>query len=82
MDIGSSDRGRRAQVALVAVEIVAPEGVDVETVAAQWAQEIRFRVLAPGVDTGAAVAVLLDGSLHTLADALRGAAETMIEHVR
>lgn len=80
MDIGSSDRGRRAQVALVAVEVVSDGAVDVETLAAQWAQEIRFRVLGAGADTGAAVAVLLDGSLHTLSDALRGAAETMREH--
>jgi len=79
MDIGSSDRGRRAQVALVAVEVVSDGAVDVETLAAQWAQEIRFRVLSPGVDTGAAVAVMVDGTMHTLADALRAAGETAHE---
>jgi len=59
-------------VVLVAVEVVT-EGHDddVELRAQQWAQELRFRVVAPGVDTGAAVAVALPGTLHTLADALR-----------
>lgn len=80
MDIGPSDRGRRAQVALVIVEVTSDDGVDVETIAAQWAQEVRFRVASSGVETGAAVAVMLDGTMHTLSDALRGAAETMLEH--
>lgn len=79
MDIRPSDRGRRAQVALVAVELVTSDDADAETIAAQWAQEIRHRVAAHGVETGAAVAVLLDGTMHTLSDALRGAAETMLE---
>ena len=71
MDIRQSDRGRRAQVALVAVETVTSDDADAETIAAQWAQEIRHRVAAHGVETGAAVAVLLDGTMHTLSDALR-----------
>lgn len=80
MDIRQSDRGRRAQVALVVVEVSSDGVADVETIAAQWAQEVRFRIAATGADTGAAVAVLLDGTIHTLSDALRGAAETMLEH--
>jgi hypothetical protein len=71
MDLGPSDRGRRAQVALVAVEIVG--GGDAETLAAQWAQDVRFRMAAQGIETGAAVAVLLDGTIHDLAGALRAA---------
>ena len=79
MDIGQSDRGRRAQVALVVVEVSSDGVTDVETIAAQWAQEVRFRIAASGADTGAAVAVLIDGTIRTLSDALRGAAEKMIE---
>ena len=53
-----TERSRtQAQVALVVVEIVTSDDAGAETIAAQWAQEIRHRVAAHGVETGAAVAV-------------------------
>lgn len=60
---------------LVAVEVVSdPATIErVDQVVAQWAQDIRYCALFSGAQTGAAVAVSLDGSLHSLADALRAA---------
>lgn len=60
---------------LVAVEIVSdPATIErVDQIAAQWAQDIRYCAMFSGAQTGAAVTVSLDGTLHTIADALRAA---------
>lgn len=65
------------RVVLVAVEVMhdPATGERVDLAAQQWAQEIRFRSAFSGAETGAAVAVSIDGTMHTLADALRAASQ-------
>jgi hypothetical protein len=62
---------------LVAVEVSCDAEAlsSLETVAVQWAQEIRYRAVGAGVSTANAVQVTLPGSLYSLADALRAAHE-------
>jgi hypothetical protein len=60
------------------VEVVCAES-DVpalDLVAAQWAQDLRFRHLMGSVETSDAVAVTIDGSLGVMADVMRLAAES------
>ena len=64
---------------LVAVEVSCDPArlSDVETVAVQWAQDMRFRVVCAGAEATAAAPVVLPGSLLTLADAFHVTAETI-----
>jgi hypothetical protein len=61
---------RSPRVVLVMVECLAADALNVEALATQWAQEVRFRVL-PAAETCDARAVVVDGSLDVLASAFR-----------
>jgi hypothetical protein len=61
---------RAPRVVLVMVECRAVDALDVEALATQWAQEVRFRVL-PAAEVRDARAVVMDGGLDTLAAAFR-----------
>lgn len=67
----------RPRVVLVMVECVCADTTTVETAAMQWAQDVRFRHVAPHAATTTATAVVLDGSLATVADVLRAAHEAV-----
>lgn len=74
---GSEEEVRRPHVVLVMVECVCAD-VDVaalELGAEQWAQDLRFRRVMREAETTDARAVVLSGTLATLADTLRIAAE-------
>lgn len=73
MSAKPAETDRKTCVALVVVEMRATDTADAETVAAQWAQSVRFNLAAHGVDVGEAHAVILDGSVTDLATALRAA---------
>lgn len=73
MNVKQPENDRKSRVALVMVEMRASDTTDAETVAAQWAQSVRFNLGAHGVDVGEAHAVILDGSMADLATALRAA---------
>lgn len=67
----------RPRVVFVMVECVCAEDADtaVGVIAEQWAQDLRFRAVGRGAETTDARSVVLDGTLATLADTLRMAAE-------
>lgn len=60
---------------LIAIEVTCDAHAleAVETVAVQWAQEMRYRAVGGGAMTANAVQVTLPGTLYSLADALRAA---------
>lgn len=67
----------RPRVVLVMVECVCSDA-DVpalELGAEQWAQDVRYRRVTRNAEATAALSVVLNGTLATLADTLRMAAE-------
>ena len=48
-----------------------------DMLAEQWTQDLRFRRVMPNAETTDARSVVMDGSLYTLADALRLATEKL-----
>lgn len=74
---GGEEEVRRPRVVLVMVECVCADAdvAALELGAEQWAQDLRFRRVMREAETTDARAVVLPGTLATLADALRTAAE-------
>lgn len=74
---GEAEAVKRPHVVLVLVECVcAPEAVaELELLAAQWAQDLRFRRVMHTAETTEAQSVVVPGSMGTFAEMMRVAHE-------